>query len=222
MLQGYPTKNGTGISIFGDYGDLKSLYATVHEIADTLNEQDVRLKAQSQLLMNFAYELRKAYSGQRLVDKLVFDGDDQEMNYYGFQCVWTDILIFIAALRYNVGYIRTDKLQQANLYMLEYIVEKAMFNYDPQGANVIREYIGQRINITDQYAFIIYQAIHIKFVSDRPGKKRFRNIPRLIGNHFSEWGTEYKELIRSFELSAKKEGCKVTDLEFSDFPEILW
>ncbi|MUP39729.1 DUF6904 family protein [Labilibaculum euxinus] len=222
MLQGYPTKNGTGISIFGDYGDLNSLYSTVHEIANSLDEYNERLKAQHQLLMNFAYEIRKAYSGQRLTDKLIFNGDDKEMHYYGFQCVWTDILIFISALRHNAGYVQTDKLQQANMYMLEYVVERALFEYDSEGANFIQHFIGQRINVTNKYAFIIYQALHIKFVSDRQGKKRFRNIPKLIGDYFSEWRQEYKDLIASFEISAKEQNCKITDLEFNDFPEIKW
>lgn len=222
MLQGYPTKGGTGISIFGDYGDLNSLYSMVHEIANSLDESNIRLKAQSQLLMNFAYEIRKAYSGQRLTDILTFSGDDKEMHYYGFHCVWTDMLIFISTLRHNAGYVQTDKLFQANLYMLEYVVEKAMFDYDPQGANIIQHFIGQRINITNQYAFIIYQALHITFVSAKPGKKRFRNIPLLIGDHFSEYRQDYKDLIQSFEISAKEQNCEITDLEFNDFPEIKW
>ncbi|ALO17217.1 hypothetical protein L21SP5_03614 [Salinivirga cyanobacteriivorans] len=222
MLQGYPTKGGTGISIFGNYGDLRSLYSTVHEIANSLDEYNERLKAQHLLLMNFAYEIRKAYSGNRLTDKLVFEGDDKEMHYYGFNCVWTDILIFIATLRYNAGYIQTGKLYQANLYMLEYVVEKAMFDYNSQGANEIQHFIGQRINITNKYAFIIYQALHIKFVSERSGKKRFRSIPHLIGDHFSEWRQEYKDLIHSFELSAKEQKCEITDLEFNNFPDIKW
>lgn len=221
-MQGYPTKNGTGISIFGDYGDLNSLYSTVHEIANSLDENNDRLKAQSQLLMNFAYEIRKAYSGQRLTDKLTFSGDDKEMFYYGFQCVWTDILIFIFTLRHNAGYVQTDKLQQANLYMLEYVVEKALFQYDPEGANTIQHFIGQRISITNKYAFIIYQALHNKYVTDRPGKKRFRNIPQLLGDHFSEWRQDYKDLVASFSASAKQQNCEITDLEFDNFPEIKW
>nr|WP_319511382.1 hypothetical protein [uncultured Draconibacterium sp.] len=222
MLQGYPTKSGTGISIFGDYGDLYSLYSTVHEIANSLDEYNERLKAQNQLLMNFAYEIRKAYSGNRLTDKLIFEGDDKEMYYYGFHCVWTDILIFIATLRYNAGYIQTEKLHQANLYMLEYVVEKAMFDYDAEGASIIQYFIGQRINVTNKFAFIIYQALHIHFVSARTGKKRFRNIPSLIGDFFSERGQEYKNLIASFETSAIEQNCEITDLEFDTFPDIKW
>lgn len=222
MLLANPTKNGTGISIFGDYGDLNSLYSSIHEIANSLDENNYRTKAQHQLLMNFAFEIRKAFSGQRLKEKIRFDGDNKEFIYYGFQCVWTDILIFISALRYNAGYLQTDKFQQANLYMLEYVVEKSLYQYDPEGANIIQQSIGQRINITNQYAFIIYQAIHLKFVSDRSGKKRFRNIPQLIGDHFSEWRKEYIDLLASFQQTAKQQNCDITDLNFDNFPEIKW
>lgn len=222
MLQAYPTKSGTGISIFGDYGDLSSLYSTIHEVAAPLDDNNSIQKAQAKLLMNFAYEVRKAYSGQRLTDKLTYSGDDKELSYYGFQLAWTDILIFISAIRYCAGHVHTDKLQQANLYMLEYVVEKALFQYDAEGANEIKHYIGQRINIINEFAFIIYQAVHIEYVSGRPGKKRFRNIPNLIGTHFSEYRQEYKDLIASFEQSAKEQDCKITDLEFSDFPDIKW
>jgi len=154
MLQGYPTKNGTGISILGDYGDLANLYETVHHFASTLNENNPIQKPQHQLLMNFAYEIRQSYSGQRETEKVKFNGDI-EYSYYGFQLVWTDILIFISVLRHNAGYAQSDKLHQANLYMLEYVVEKALFEYDPEGASAIKEYICQRINFMNKYAFLI-------------------------------------------------------------------
>ncbi len=222
MLQVYPTKNGTGISIYGNYGELSLLYETIHHFASTLDENKNPQKAQHQLLMNFAYEVRKASSGQRLTDRFTFGGDSIEHTLYGFQLVWTDILIFISVLRFNAGYFQCDKLHQAVMYSLEYAVEKSMFDYDPEGANQLKEFIGQRINVCSDYAFIIYQSLHIKFVTDRRGKKRFRNIPNLIAGHFSEWRQEYKELIKSFQKSANEQKCEITDLEFSDFPEIVW
>jgi len=222
MLQSYPTKKGTGIAIFGDWGDLKTLYETVHEIAKSLDENNNYLKAQSQLLMNFAYEIRKAYSKQRLIKKFKFDGDETEVNYYGFNCVWTDILIFIATLRHNAGFIQVNKLQQSYLYMLESIVEESLFQYDPEGAYWIQPYLGQRINITNKFAFILYQALHIKFVSEKAGKKRFKNIPLLIDEHFNEWSPIYKNLIHSLEISSREQNCEITDLEFDDSSDIKW
>lgn len=222
MLQGSPTKNGTGISIYGDYGDLKALYETAHGIAKAIDGESIESKAQTDLLMNFAYEIRKAYSGQRLNIKHIFEGDDKELSYYGFHCVWTDLLIFISVLRHNSGYIQTDKLQQANLYLLEYLIEKALFEYDAEGADSIKNFIGQKINITHKYAFILYQVLHLTFITEKGGKKRFRNIPHLINNHFSEYQEEYKALIQTLEESAKEQNCHITDLEFADFPEINW
>lgn len=222
MLQAYPTKNGTGVSIFGDYGDLNSLYETVHQIACSLSEEHKYQKGQHQLLMNFAYEIRKGFSGQRLKDKIQFLGDEEKLTHYGFQIVWTDILIFISALRHNAGFSRSDKRDQANLYFLEHIVENALLSYDPQGANEIKEFIAQRINILNEYVFIIYQAIHIKFVTDKSGKVRFRKIPNLLISYFSEWLPAYKELIASFQQSAQEQNCEIMDLEFSEFPDIKW
>jgi hypothetical protein len=222
MLQSFATKSGTGISIFGDYGDLHILYDTIHHFANTLDENRNPQKGQHLLLMNFAYEIRKAYSGQRLIEKLTYNGENVENTFYGLQLVWIDILIFISTLRHNAGYTSSDKLHQANLYLLEFIVEKALFEYDAEGANHIKRFIGQGINVTDEFAFIIFQALHIKYVTDKAGKARFRKIPKLLVGYFSKRENDYKELIASFKQLAKEQNCEVTDLEFSDFPEIMW
>ncbi|SFP79962.1 DUF6904 family protein [Parafilimonas terrae] len=222
MLQAYHTKNGTGISIFGNYGELNLLYDIIHHIANSLDQKEGSQEAQFQLLMNFAYEVRKATSGQRLKEQFTFDGDDVQHTLYGFQLVWTDILILISALRHNAGYTSTDKLQQAILYQLEYITELALFEYDPVGANDIKDLIARGINVSSQYAFNIYQALHIKYVTEKAGKSRFRKIPELIDTHFSEWRQEHKNLVASFQRLAKEQNCAIADLEFSDFPEIVW
>ncbi|PJE46013.1 MAG: hypothetical protein CUR34_11495 [Sediminibacterium sp.] len=223
MLQSYPTKNGTGISIFGNFAELNFLYDTIHHFAETLDETKNNIqKAQSNLLMNFAYEVRKASYGNRLTDKFTYSGDNTEHTLYGFQLVWTDVLIFINVLRFNAGFNQSDKLQQAILYNLEYTVEASLFDYDSEGANHIKNYIGHGINITDEFAFIIYQALHIKYVTMKSGKTRFRKIPHLLDGHFSSWKEEYKNIIASFRISAKQQNCEVTDLGFSEFPEIVW
>jgi len=220
MLKAQPTPKGTGVSIFGSYDDLICLYDTVHHLAGTLNPENKCQKGQHQLLMNLAYEIRKGYSGSRLKETVTTV--DETYFVYGFQLVWTDVIIFIGALRDAAGYIQTDKLHQANLYMFEYIVERALFVYDPTGAEAIRRYIAQRVNVSSEYVFIIYQAIHIEYNSDRTGKTRFRKIPDLINKYLSTWSPDHKGLIASFQHSAKEQNCEVVDLEFSDFPEIKW
>lgn len=222
MLQAFPTKNGTGISIFGDYGDLTSLYATVHEVSLHLKEEDPKTKGQFQVLMNFAYEIRKAYSESRLKEKISYAGNDRKVEYCGFNYVWTDILIFISALRHNAAFVPTTRQDQANMYLLEYVVERALFNYDAEGANAIQNFIGQRINVSSQFVFLIYQALHLRFVDEKGGKTRFRKIPSMLIDFFSEYRPEYKNLMLSLEISAKKEKCEILDLEFDNLSEIIW
>lgn len=222
MLQAYPTKHGTGVAIYGDYGDLNALYETVHHIADSLDENDKFQKGQHLLLMNLAYEIRKAFSGYRLKEKFKYSRDDKAIEFYGFQLVWTDILIFIAVLRHNAGYITIDKLHQGTLYYLEYVVEKSLFEYDVTGAHEIKDFIAQRINVLDLHVFQIYQALHVKFVSEKPGKARFRKIPNFITSYFSPRSIEYIELVGALKDLEKEHKCDSTDLEYNDFPEIKW
>ncbi|KAA6329577.1 hypothetical protein EZS27_021632 [termite gut metagenome] len=46
MLQAYPTKRGTVVEIYDTIEDLKSLHGTMHQIADTLDENDPSQRSQ--------------------------------------------------------------------------------------------------------------------------------------------------------------------------------
>lgn len=221
MLQATPTKNGTGISIYGDYGDLNSLYDTVHHVADALDESNIYQKGAHMLLLNFAYELRHAFQGTRLIQQVSFD-DEQSHHYYGFQLVWTDLLIFINTLRENAGFIMTDRKNQANLYMLEYVTEQALLKYDAVGAADIVPLFGRGLSTGGEMTFIIYQTLHIDFVSMPGGKARFRKIAQLLHSYFSSWSPANKRIIQDLNDSARVHGCEIHELEFRDFPEIKW
>ena len=44
MLQGFSTQNGTGITIYGDYCDLRSLYLTIDKIANKVSQVEADSK----------------------------------------------------------------------------------------------------------------------------------------------------------------------------------
>ncbi len=222
MLQALPTQSGTGLSLFGDYGDLNCLYDTVHAIAGHLDEENGWQKGQNQLLMNFAYEIRKAVSGNRLTKAFRYPGEDYALHYYGFQVVWTDILLFVAALRHNAGFNPTEKIHQASLYLLEHVIEQAMVEYDPIGASELSKYIGRGIPVYSEYVFLIYQALHIDFVSMRGGKPRFRKISKMLSDYFSSWTPEYNTLLANLQKTASENNCRIVDLTLRDFPDIKW
>lgn len=218
MLQSNPTKKGTGIEIWGDYGDLSNLHATIHKIGARLNEYDEKFKGQSDIVMSFAYEVRKAYEGRRLEAEFNFDSENN-VKYYEFQYLWTDLLFAISVLRFNAGYVVMDELDQANLYILEYNLRKSLFAYDPKGAQQIQHFIGQRINIHDKLIFLMLQGINFEYLSDRPTKSRFRNIPNLITGYTSPFTETHKLWKNDLEKSAKRLKCKLLEIEYGDYPE---
>ena len=221
MLQGFSSKNGTGITIYGDYCDLRSLYLTISKISDKACQTEDA--PQCITLMSFLYDVRKAYSEQRLKEEITFDGD-RKIEYFGFQYLWTDLLIFMNVVRYRAAYTTTDESDQANLYLLDHISKKALEEYDPEGASQLKNLIGQRINIVDPLLVQINEFINIEYLKLKPGKKRFRNLYTLITNYFSSWTEESKSLKKRLEERAKELETTADKIGFDEenFVEVLW
>ncbi len=220
MLTSEPTKHGTGIAIYGNYDELDFLYSIVHRLSDALGEGNEYQRGQYMLLMNFAYEVRKAKEQSRLIEEI--DADGGKITIYGFQVVWTDLMIFLSTLRHNAGYISLDKLEQSFLYMLEFIAEDAARRYDAEGANNLKPIFSTGVYIGHKYVFQIYQTIHSEFISAHKGKRRFRNISDFLWSYLSPQSRDHIDLVDSLEYSAKKHNCSVFDLEVTDFPDIIW
>ncbi|WP_290797858.1 DUF6904 family protein [Flavihumibacter sp. UBA7668] len=222
MFQANPTPKGTGASIYGSYEDLCFLHEFIHNLIDGLKESVPEQEAQSKLLLNFAYELRKAYEGQRIFKSEESPNNRSENILYGFQIVWTDLIIYLITIRELTAYSITDKGQQGILYLLEFAVEKALDKYDPIGGMEIKALLLRRIPTFTPYAFIQYQALHREFTFGKGGKTRFRKIPKLINAYFNEWDPAHKSFIEELKASAKKINCEITQLTTKSFPKIEW
>lgn len=123
MLVAFPTKKGTGISIYGDRADLRSLHETIHKLAEKHGEHPSQ--PQTDLLMGFAYEVRKAYEDQRSHEELIVSG--AEVAYVGFNYLWTDLLILLCVARTCAGRTATSGIDQVNLLLLETRTKEALF-----------------------------------------------------------------------------------------------
>ncbi|WP_353720139.1 hypothetical protein [Dyadobacter sp. 676] len=113
-------------------------------------------------------------------------------------------------------------MQQANIYLLEHVVEKGLDDYDPKGAAEISNFVDRGIPVTTEYAFLIYQALHIDYTFEKAGKTRFRKIPQMLVEYFNSQSSKFKAFVASCQKSALEQRCEITDLEFRDFPEIKW
>ena len=224
MLFSKPTPNGTGITIYGQASELDLLYGVIHELAETLDEYEEDKKGKHQLLMCFAYEVRKAISGDAIKQEFVIKGNDGFVTHYGFSVVWIDVLLFTNILRYQNAFIIDNKRHQALLFNLEMAIESALIEYDEEGAIEIIPLIGKGIDIRTKYIFLIYKHAHWTFISTIPSSPRFREIPLLINQFFNRSTKYHKVLIKKIEKGAKESNSRGVDMELGeeDFPEIIW
>lgn len=72
MLFSEPTKRGVGLTLYGDSHDLRSLHETVHLLCGSgVGGHD----DQQEHALSIAYEIRKAYEGQRDTKRVGKDGN---------------------------------------------------------------------------------------------------------------------------------------------------
>lgn len=220
MLRFEPTKHGTGIKLLGDYGDLNSLHQTFWNLMP--ESRNISMRERVRLLSIMSYEVRHAMQHHRLCETISYD-DQNKVTYYGCQIDWICMLFTISCLRYNAGYASLNQQDQANLMLLEYLTERAMNQYDPQGASTLKNFINARINISDDLVYHIYQAVWYDFRILPTGKQRFRKIPELISKYSTFWSPDYKILKAHFEQLTKDGTKTICDYEtqFEDI-DIKW
>jgi hypothetical protein len=221
MLQIYPTKNGTGVQVLGDYADLHNLYSTIHKLADRLDPDAEQSKGRADLLMSLAYDVRKAFSEQREKETITYDGR-HKVEYLGFNYLWSDLIITYNVMRSEAGYLVTDALDQSCLYLLEGQLKNALLAYDAKGGALLQEFIGKWININHPHVYLISQAIALDYLQMKVGKARFGKIADLISKYFNDNSQQYREMLRSLQTSAAEQQCSILSLEFDNFQEIKW
>jgi len=209
MLTGFPTKRGTGIAIYGDHADLRCLYITAHKLAE--NHGHLTPAAHENVLMGFAYEVRKAYEGQRLNEPLVVFG--AEVKYPGFNFLWTDILILSNVAHRRASQVNTDEFDHVNLLMIDRIIQEAMEAYDPVGARQLRHFIGQRIDVSSPLLEQISEYVTAEYLSQKPSKKRFRSIKDMLIKFFPTYSNDHQQLSATFAVKALELNCEPQDLQ---------
>lgn len=219
MLYGKPTKSGTGITLFGDYNDLSSLYNTM----EALNwEQKDQMEEQIGLVVcALTYELRHAIKGHRLI---VNNHDENKcpITYYGFNIDWITLLYGISCLRSKASHHHNSFKDLINLDILEDTCRICMDSYDIEGAKFNKLYINAWLNVNDVLINVIHQKVLSEFSSMKKGKLRFRKIHSLICKH-NTFSTEYAKLHRIYELEKKDNPEILKKMMFDyEYKELEW
>ncbi len=140
-------KNHAGLLLTGDYQTLRALHEVIHDV----NERSPLIKYKDGPFLGLAYDLRKAYEGQRKTLKPP-EGYPEIGPRFGVEVVWPALLWQCRALRASMAFIDTTKNMQAHAYALESVIEEGVledFGGD-LGASVIAEW--ERINPAHPYS----------------------------------------------------------------------
>lgn len=198
MLEAYPTKHGTGVEFIGTYNDLASLYDTMNKLSYT--EID-KFSEDERLLTIMAYEVRHAFQGDREVYKKDYT--------FGFKINWVTLLYTISCLRHHQGCAVLNRIDLANLFILEELTEQAMLAFDAKGYAQLRFFIGERISIGDEMTYLIHREVFSDFIQMKTGVTRFRAIPGILIKW--SWGSPtYKAFKNSMEKYVKENNCNIS------------
>lgn len=220
-----PTKNGLGVELWGTYDDIRTIYSV---ISNFWNQEDYLNKKgfdnRDQLISGFSYEIRKAYEESRLKRKTShFSIETKEL--FGCKISWVHFLFSISALRFNMRYIESNKLELAILLQLEYWLERAMTEYDEKGANDLKNYISGAIYAGNENMYQYMRTINAEYFRLGGGKRAFRKLPDLL-NKSVYYTNQYREYAEILKLEAERLKCKVSDLEINDddidYENIKW
>lgn len=138
MLQFEKTMKNGGFTLWGNYEDLTSLHSFLMDVSSKSSVLETE-----GLIPALAYDLRKAYSGQRKRAKTTI-GDD-EISIYGVEQVWPTFIMQVALLRTGLAFIDSDKNEQSKMYLLEGFLENAINKIFPKEcSSILASYRGSR------------------------------------------------------------------------------
>ncbi|MCY1215752.1 hypothetical protein D9M72_276050 [compost metagenome] len=217
MLVSRPTKFGAGITLGGDYLDLTSLHETVHHLA---SETGPLSGHHHEFALGFAYDLRKAYQGDRdawMVDTPAYAG------YAAVNILWPIFLVQLGMLRSACAYMATDRRIQSQLFALEACTEQALSEFDPAVGAMCMRWLANFNLFADGFLleFVTHQTRDFLFGTNQ-GKARFRRLPRLL-DEISPFSQAYKEFERTLTKQAHDQGVRPQDMtDLSAWPVFKW
>lgn len=215
MLYLTPTKKGIGVEIWGTYEDLDSLYEVIGTFWNQEQYQNAKgFENRDKLISGFSYEIRKAKEGSRDQRESSHFSLEQA-THYGTKTSWVHLLFSLSAIKHNMQFYATTKLDVSMLLQLEFWLERAMNEFDEIGAKNLVGYIENGLDGANAFSYQYMQSIHIDYVQLGGGKRAFRKLPELLMRSvfFTE---EYKEYRDFLEKEAKRLQCSISDLEIDD------
>lgn len=215
MMYLIPTKKGRGVEIWGSWDDLDIFHQVIGKHWNNPDQaQDQKYENRNHLISGFSYEIRKAKEGSRLIwESSHFNRDTGK--HFGTKISWIQFLFAIAALKQNMQETKVEKIDKSMFLLIEYWLERAMFEYDPKGAKTLVKYIEGTLFGDNQCIYQFMRSINMEYFKQRASKTLFRRLPDMLKR--GVYGTDdFFEFEAYLDKSAQKIGCEKHELEFDD------
>ncbi|MGJ7030868.1 DUF6904 family protein [Niabella hirudinis] len=228
MIYIIPTGGGMGVELWGTYGDLYRLYEIIGKFwakEDKNGPQPKASENRDKAISAFSYEIRKAFQGSRLEQPERGHFHYSDGRHLGVQISWVHFLFSLTAIKFNMRYSPTDKEDIGQILLLEYWLEKAMFDYDAVGAQQLSGFIEDGLYGGNPHIYQYMRRITYDFFVLGGGKMAFRKLPQLLkkGIFFSESYKEYEAFLKK---EAQRLNCDSSELELGDdnfdYDSIKW
>ena len=210
-----PTKNGIGVEIWGTYDDIRSIHSVVQNFWGNENNDNIKnYESRDNTISGFSKELRKTHQGKRMKRKTShFSFEKSE--HFGCKISWVHIIFSLSALRYNMRYGETNKLELSILMQFEFWLEKSAISYDEKGGMELEPFFNGAINGGTENIYQLLNSIDTDFLRLKGGKRAFRKLPELLKRGVT-FTTEFQDFMKFLKQEAKILNCEISELETND------
>jgi len=187
MLEFRQTPNHAGLALWGDFDTLRRLHEFIHRVV----EESCVISDKEGFVLSLAFDVRKAYSGQRMEE---FRGDSANERYriYGVNILWPVLIAQVGVLRQALAFVPTNKLDQAIMFELEYHLDTAIRQAMPEAADEVIQWIGRIGGNPYQQTDSVLDS-RCRYFIGLPTKERLPALPKLL----ETFDTMYTILSRS-------------------------
>ncbi len=174
MLEFKLTPHHAGVTLWGDFEALDRLHTFIHHVV----EESGYIEDKEGFVLGLAYDVRKAFQGQRSQDYRAHSEDDR-CRIYGVEILWPVLLVQIGVLRQAMAFMPTNKLDQALMFELEYIVESALRTAIPVTADEVIHRIGCIGSASYMHLDSVLDS-RCRYFIELPAKQRLKMLPKLM------------------------------------------
>lgn len=215
MLEFNLTRKHAGVEIWGDTWALRQ----VHELIHRVNEESPLIENKEGLFLGLAYDIRKAYEGQRETATRAHFEDTCPI--YGVQILWPILIAQVGLLRESMAFIPTNRGEQAIVYELEYLIEVAVKKALPGKDDEIMDLM-RRIGQNQSHIETVLNSRCLFYINLDP-KKRLKMLPEILRSmdHMFDFMSK-RNIGPSAPDSLSHKDFEVYTDDGSDWPDFQW